>query len=78
MIEKRDDTLPGGGRLPTNEEFRELTDAGGAICAKWCADCDKHYAWCSCLDPTWKIRNEGKLGPMVGEPGGPTSLMELL
>lgn len=75
-IEKRDDRLPGGGRLPTQEEFRHFTDKGGPLCAKWCAKCDCHYEYCECEMPEWRIRNEGELGPMPGAPGGPRTLLQ--
>ena len=60
------------------EQLRELTAASGPLAARWCAVCDKHYRFCKCVEPDWKLRNEGQLGPLPGEPGGPETMTEFM
>ncbi len=59
------------GTRPDNEHMRKLSGPGGPLAARWCARCDSHYEYCKCKEPDWKLRNEGKLGPMPGEQDGP-------
>ena len=58
------------------ETLRELTDEGGPIAARWCARCDRHYRFCTCDEPAWRMRTGGRLGPLPGEAGGPHTLQE--
>lgn len=60
-----------------DDRMRKITD-GKYVAAKWCATCDHHYARCFCVEPDWKLRADGKLGPMPGEPGGPTTLADVM
>lgn len=59
-------------------KLRELTGPTGPIAARWCAACDKHYRFCHCTVPAWKLRTNGVLGPMPGEPGGPETLADMM
>lgn len=58
------------------ERMRELTGSGGPIAARWCARCDRHYRFCVCDEPAWRLRARGVLGPLPGEASGPMSLQE--
>ena len=58
------------------EHLRELTEDGGPLAARWCARCDRHYRFCVCDEPAWRLRANGELGPLPGEAGGPRSLEE--
>ncbi len=60
-----------------NARMRFVTD-GADVAARWCAKCDRHYARCGCTEPDWKLRADGKLGPLPGEPGGPTTLADMM
>ncbi len=46
------------------ERMRGPTGPGGHVVARWCAKCDNHYAACKCAEPEWRLRSEGKLGPL--------------
>ncbi len=61
----------------SNAQMRKFTDKGGPLAAKWCATCDNHYRFCPCATPVWRLRNEGELGPMPGEPNGPRTLADI-
>lgn len=60
------------------ERMRRLTGPGGHVASRWCCKCDKHYADCKCASPEWRMRCEGKLGPLPGEPGGPETLEDVM
>lgn len=60
------------------ERMRRLSDTGGPVAARWCAKCDHHYAECDCKEPDWKLRMNGQLGPLPGEPGGPETLEDVM
>lgn len=62
----------------TLEELRDLTGPEGPLAARWCARCDRHYRFCDCGTPSWKLRADGKLGPLPREPGGPMTLADFL
>lgn len=58
--------------------LRKLCGPGGPLACRWCARCDRHYAHCTCSEPVWKLRTDGELGPLPGEPGGPVTLADKL
>lgn len=58
------------------EDLRAMSDDGGPLAPRWCAKCDHHYRFCRCEEPVWKIRWDGKLVPMLGEPGAPHTLLD--
>lgn len=43
-----------------DERLRSATDLDG-FAARWCMECDKHYARCRCAEPIWGIRVGGKV-----------------
>ena len=43
------------------ERLKELTGKKGPLIAKWCLNCDKHYARCRCTEPLWGVREDGKV-----------------
>jgi hypothetical protein len=66
------------GSRPNNETMRELCGQGGPLAARWCAKCDSHYDYCKCTEPDWKLRSNGKLGPLPGQSGGPETLESVI
>jgi len=66
------------GSRPDQEAMRKLSGKGGPIAARWCANCDSHYEYCECAEPDWKLRNEGELGPLPGQAGGPDTMQNVI
>jgi len=48
-----------------DERMRELTGPGSHLLAKWCLNCDKHYARCRCAEPLFGVRTDGKTSPAI-------------
>lgn len=46
------------------EKMRRLSGPGGPVAARWCRECDNHYARCYCREPDWMMRFDGKLTPL--------------
>ena len=59
-----------------HKTMRKLSGLGEPLACRWCARCDSHYRFCGCDEPAWRLRSDGKLGPLPGELGGPHSLNE--
>ncbi len=38
-----------------------MSDVGAPLASRWCKRCDSHYAVCSCSEPEWMLRVDGKL-----------------
>jgi len=43
------------------ERLAGLGDVGSPVAPRWCKACDSHYALCTCPEPEWMLRVDGKL-----------------